>query len=988
MLIRKIKNRFTLFSLHHRPFYGLLVVLISIYSSAFAQTTVPFNYTGGTQTFTVPCGVHLIHVKAWGGGGSGGGADDFGGAVGGAGAFVESDFAVNPGQVITLVVGGGAGPGANCTAGTGGGPSGWGNGVFDGGSGGNAGGSGCSGGGGGGGGGSGVFDGGTLLMVAGGGGGGSGGGQHSSGATGGGGGVDGNASPGSCASPGISGASPNGIGLPGANKGGADGGGGGYLGSSGGGVAGGCDCGACGGGGGTSWASGTNTIIANGSGQTPGNGGDPDRPAANAIGGGTSTKGGDGFIAIVYTGGPPTANFTNTTVCNSKETVFTNTSTTPGSLTSVEWNYGNNAPLDTASNPHYIYPLGGTYNVTLITHNIFGCADTVTKSVQVYYTPTASFTFTEVCYKDSTHFLSTSSIDPGSSITTYLWDFNDGGPTSNLQNPVHIFSVGTFTTQLIVTSPDMCADTSSFAVSTYDPPKSVFSVINTCLYDSAKLTNSSLDPTMGTIASWAWDFGDGSSINTVQWGPHHLYTSPGDYDIKLITYSTNLGCSDTAISTITIYPMPHAGFSAPDVCLGESMTFTDTSSVTAPSTITGWSWNFGGSMAASTLQNPARTYTSDGTFAVTLIASTNNSCKDTVTQNVVVHPLPAPAFNPVNVCQGVTSVFNSLSTLVGPDVIALTVWKFGDSNFSISQDTTHLFATADTFNVQLLVVSSFGCADSITKPIVINPNPVVNFVANDSVGCAPLCISFTDASSIASGSNINWAWDFGDGAPLNYSSDVYHCYTNTAVYSPALYSPILTVTSDSNCVTTFTKNNFITVFPNPIANFLVDPSTTTIVNPVFTITNQSTGVDFCYWNFGDNDTSILSNPLTHTYADTGHYQLMLITSTQYGCVDTTYQTVIVEPDFVLYAPNAFTPNGDGINDSFGCKAIFVHEFKMSIFDRWGNLIFTSTSIDKPWDGKANNGDILAQQDVYIYSVEVTDVNLKKHSFKGVVTLVK
>ena len=105
-------------------------------------------------------------------------------------------------------------------------------------------------------------------------------------------------------------------------------------------------------------------------------------------------------------------------------------------------------------------------------------------------------------------------------------------------------------------------------------------------------------------------------------------------------------------------------------------------------------------------------------------------------------------------------------------------------------------------------------------------------------------------------------------------------------------------------------------------------------------------------------------------------------------MDTAYETVIIEPDFLFFIPNAFTPDGDGINDSFSGKGIFIRKYEMMIFDRWGNTIFFSDNIDKVWDGTSNHGTEIAQRDVYIYSFKITDYNQRKHSYKGIVTLVR
>ena len=477
--------------------------------SCYAQIIQSYTYTGAVQTFIVPGCVDTIHVKAWGAGGSGGGADSYGGAVGGAGAYVKSDIAVTAGQVLTIIVGGGAGPGTGCVACSGGGSAGWGGGLVAGGRGGNAGCSPCSGGGGGGGGAAAIYNGASPLIVAGGGGGGSGGGQFSSGGPGGAAGVNGSPSPGSCSGVGITGASSNGNGNQGQDKGGGDGagggaGGGGYNGSSGGSAPPSCDCGGCGGGGGGSWSSGINTTITNGSGLTPGNSTDPALPAGAAIGGGTSTKGGDGFLQLIFNGAPHVA-FGGTSVCAGDATQFTDSTTNvSGTITTRAWDFGDGSPVNTTLNPSHTYPNPGNYTVKLIENNSVGYADTLTKSVKVFYNPIVTFTHNDVCLGDSMHFVNTSSVDPSTSIASYLWVFGDGSPTSNLKNPAHYYSIkGTYTVTLVATSADGCSIAAIVTVKTFDTPTSLFTFSNTCLSNSAVFTNASTPPTMGTLSGWS-----------------------------------------------------------------------------------------------------------------------------------------------------------------------------------------------------------------------------------------------------------------------------------------------------------------------------------------------------------------------------------------------------------------------------------------------------------------------------------------------------
>ncbi|MCE9539695.1 MAG: PKD domain-containing protein [Bacteroidetes bacterium] len=696
-------------------------------------------------------------------------------------------------------------------------------------------------------------------------------------------------------------------------------------------------------------------------------------------------------LSVIITRNPdPVAKFGNTTVCNNTATQFTDSSSTSaGTISSRSWNFGDASPLNTAQNPSHLYANAGNYNVTLIVHNNFGCGDTITKSVQVYYNPVAAFTYSNVCLGDTMYFTNTSTVHNSTSITGYLWAFGDGSPNSNSINPAHYYSnQGTYSVTLVTTTANVCTDAETYSVKAFDAPVSAFTFSDICLLDSAVFTNTTLSPTMGSTASWSWDFGDGSLLNTNLWSPHHLYATPGTYQVTLTTYSSNLACPDTLSDSITVFPMPVANFSFTNVCLNEVMNFNDLSTVTS-GTIANRSWNFGDGTSPNGNPNPSHIYTNPGSYTVTLIVTTNNSCKDTITKSVAVHPLPLVQFSSVNVCKGSSISFTDLSSILSTDNIQSWAWNFGDGSPVLNnQNTSHVYANAGSYAVQLLIASNFGCIDSITKTSIVNPNPQVDFTSNDTAGCERLCIRFIDSSSVATGSNINWIWNVGDGSPVSNLIDPVHCYINDSVYSPVSFNVALTVTSDSGCVTTLSKTNYITVYPNPNADFTVQPEVTTITDPIISITDLSTGAYYWNWNFGDGDTSSAFKPAPHAYQDTSTYTITLITSTQYNCIDTAYQTIIIEPDFMFYIPNAFSPNDDGINDFFSGKGTFVGIYEMTIFDRWGNLIFSSDDITKPWDGKANRGTVMAQADVYIYSIKITDFKKRKHIYKGIVTLMR
>lgn len=460
----------------------------------------------------------------------------------------------------------------------------------------------------------------------------------------------------------------------------------------------------------------------------------------------------------------------------------------------------------------------------------------------------------------------------------------------------------------------------------------------------------------------------------------------GSFNCHIVS---DLGCSfDTTITLVPVNFNPDVAFSSIDVCVGDSMHFTD-NSTTGSGVIDKWAWGFGDSSPITPPQNPSHLYTNTGTFPVTLIVTTDVGCSDTIAKNVIVHPLPDAQFSTDNFCNGSIVPFSDLSTLSGTDILQIWSWNFGDgSPVTNNQNTLHLYPGTGNYTTQLLVSSNFGCKDSVTKVVTINPNPIVNFTAPDTAGCDTLCVYFQSLASITGGNIASYSWNYGDGSAAGTSSIAEHCYTNNSLLLPVTFNVSLTVTSDSGCVTSLTKNNYIIVNPNPIANFTVQPDITSIVDPIITFNNLSSGENGWNWSFGDLTTTSISDPLPHTYPDTAKYLITLIVSNQYSCFDTTYKTITIEPNWAFFVPNAFTPNADGINDSFQGYGFGLLKYEMMIFDRWGNEIYRTKDYNFPWDGTANNGKNIAQQDVYVYLINIEEVKGRYHSYKGIVTLVR
>ncbi len=182
----------------------------------------------------------------------------------------------------------------------------------------------------------------------------------------------------------------------------------------------------------------------------------------------------------------------------------------------------------------------------------------------------------------------------------------------------------------------------------------------------------------------------------------------------------------------------------------------------------------------------------------------------------------------------------------------------------------------------------------------------------------------------------------------------------------------------------------VIVYPVPHADFSYSPQPTTILDPHIQFTDASNGATINSWNWslGENAFSSMQNP-SHIYGDTGTYAVQLLVTSSFGCKDSVIKFVRIDPEYMIYVPNAFTPNFDQSNDVFMAKGEGIKDFQLYIFDRWGNEIFYSNDINKGWDGRfQSKGSEIVQEDVYVWKIELKSVKGGKEQLSGVVSLIK
>jgi len=687
----------------------------------------------------------------------------------------------------------------------------------------------------------------------------------------------------------------------------------------------------------------------------------------------------------------PVAGFTNDTVCAQLSMTFADTSTIPsGTIVSWSWSFGDGG-ISSNQNPVHVYNIGGQYTVSLTVESDLGCTNVFDKTILVYPKPFANFNTFAACQNNENSFTDLSLVATGSQIVGWDWDFGDPNTgTSSDQFPTYVFDTsGVYTVILIVETDFGCLDTTTATSEVYDLPVSDFTFSDVCRDNAAVFNNTSTIAVGSSIVNYNWNFGDGDvSTNEDPFGQE--YDLPGFYDVELITQS-NDGCIDTLVQIIEIFPIPTAMFTYDSVCYPFATTFEDQSSVGGVYNVTDWSWKFGDGTVVNGFQHPTHNYSAWGDYYVQVTVTTDAGCmNDTTLGPVRVYPKPAADFSDeIANCLNDTTVFLDLSTIQNSpnDVLADWNWNFDNGATSSVQDTDQIYAAYGFYDVELAVETNNGCQDTTVIAVEIYPLPNVEFTVDTNFGCQPFRAWFTDFSSIPSPYILDtWEWNFGDNLDTILTRHPEHTYWDEDLgdFDTGVYSVFLRVTSANGCVSDTTYENYMTEYPKPDAQFSVNPERTEILFPKVWVTDLSSpNVTAWEYDLGDGTISNLQNPI-HEYADTGYFDIWQYVTTQFGCKDTANYRVKIDPEFTFYIPLAFTPDVDGKNEQFYGAGIGIKDYRMRIYDRWGEMIFESNEYDFHWDGTYKGKQV--QKGVYVYRFDLMDVKGEPHIYRGHVTL--
>ncbi|KKP52785.1 MAG: PKD domain containing protein [candidate division TM6 bacterium GW2011_GWF2_33_332] len=657
--------------------------------------------------------------------------------------------------------------------------------------------------------------------------------------------------------------------------------------------------------------------------------------------------------------------------------------------------------------------VAGTYSVTVSDAN--GCTGNASVTVNVFSNPSPVITGdTQICPGTTT------TLDAGAGFAAYLWSTTDMTQSvSELSSGNYSVTVAdangcTGTNNIIVTeltnpvpvitgNPEFCAGSSaiinaglftSYIWSTSQVTQSItvttsgiYSVTVTDANGCTGTDNISITANPLPVVSAGPDQSacNGASINlTASGGNFYLWNtgdptatitvSPSSTTTFYVTVTDLNGCTGTDNVTVNIGDIYLDLGSDRLVCKGESVILT--ASVSMGTLPISYIWSTGGTSASIGLD-----VDSDATYFVTIVDATGCSATDQV--SVETHPeLSFNLFVSENeICEGETVSFNGNIT-GGPGA---PYYVFHDENivalpYTVSPATGNTY----TFTAQDL------CGQEVEQTIAVTVNPIPQFTIQSdiSASCPPAEISFS-ANPETGSPYSSYTWSFNDpNHGFSNSSDPTYNFEEAGVFDVSL-----AVTSTKGCSNTIVFEDLITIYQQPTANFFPDPQITSFVNADVYFGNYSAFGDYFYWDFRDGDSSTAASPMHH-FDDIGLYNVELVVSTIHGCTDTVYQLIEITDEYTFFAPDAFTPNGDQLNDKFFVtgNGIDPSTFTMLIYDRWGELIYETNEYDinepslSGWDGKVQGSRKLSETGVYTWLVMFRHNNGIMHEYSGAVTV--
>lgn len=643
------------------------------------------------------------------------------------------------------------------------------------------------------------------------------------------------------------------------------------------------------------------------------------------------------------------------------------------------WNFGD-GDTSIMKSPIHQYKDTGTYKITLIVAGTLGGADTANKIISIKPMPNAGFKIDTVlkCFKGNSFlFTDTSSIFQGK--LTNLWLFGDND-TSRLQSPAHSYSkAGVYTPTMIVRSEFGCLDSTSLIIEVLGELKSIFSI-----NDSSQCYNGNLfkfnnkSKTYSGNTEFLWLFGDDSTSNIIN--PNYRYSKEGDFNVRLIAKHST-GCKDTSIVKLTVFPSPIAKFSINDTV--QTLTDNDfilTNLTTISSGDLSYRWYFGDTTSPSDIINPRHQYDTVGSYTITLVTSSINGCIDSSAVGILIFgtvKAKCTVNNPEQCFVGNSYEFSSESTINGGTITYL--WDFGDGFNAIGQYAFHKYVSPGTYSVKLFATSSAGGKDSALLSIKVNPMPITNFIINDSIQCiTDNKFIFLNNSTVPNSPTPSVIWYLGDST-ISIRQNIVYKYLQ-----PGAYTVKLVATSNAGCKDSTKKEVLVGAQPQGVMYDSI------LTRKAFNTNLQARKFDNATYLWTPSILLNSDSTRTPVFFDssqvTSRKYIIGITD-QFGCIFYDTLKILFFTKIDILTPNAFTPNGDNLNDHFRPLLIGLKSLTFfKVYNRWGKEVFKTSDFKSSWDGSYKGA--LQPMDTYTWIVVGVDIDGKAVSKSGNFILIK
>lgn len=592
-----------------------------------------------------------------------------------------------------------------------------------------------------------------------------------------------------------------------------------------------------------------------------------------------------------------------------QQVAFTDLSTTGCNKVKERiWDFGDPASgannTSSAANPTHDYTSSGTFTVTLIVKNCTWDADTIQQQVTIACTTTVTLVGDTICAGECTTL--NALVLGGTPPYTFVWD---NGITATNGGPITVCPASTTTYTVIATDGLGASDTSLATITVIAPP-----VVD--LGEDTVLCAPPVQLDAGNAGStFTWQ--NGSAGQTFSASASGLYWVEVDNGV----------CATTDSIEVTI--------TGPSVDLGpDTVTCFPAMLLDAGNAGLDHVWQ-DGSMNGMYFTNGA------GTYWVTVTDQNGCAVSDTIViaLDVMLVDLGPDLF----ACEGESLVLDAGSGWGG------YTWQDGSTGQALA------VVVDGDYWVQTALGQCSG-ADTVHVDLY---RPEAIALVSDTAGCPPLTVLFNDGSTTPYGSLVSWEWGFGDGGFSGFQN-ASHMYD-----VPGIYTASLVVVTSDGCVDTVVVEPSILIHPVPGANFQYSPPTAELMAATIHFTDSSVGAVSWEWDFGDGTSSTEQHPV-HNYTAAGTYTVTLTVTNEFGCEAVVEYTLIITETSSIYVPNAFTPNSDGINDLFFVQGTGITDLELLIFNRWGEMIFSSAALSNGWDGTYGGRDV--QDGVYEYKV--------------------